>query len=526
MVGLDRLLPSGSHIAVSDAVSVAAPPALEVLGVTKRFGDVLANEDVDFRVERGRVHALLGENGAGKSTLVNIIFGLYRADSGEVRRNGEVVHLNGPRDAIDSRIGMVHQHFQLVPVLTVAENVVLGNEPTRRGVVDLDEAASVVRALAERFGLEIDPWARVEDLPIGLQQRVEILRALFREVDILILDEPTAVLTPQETTHLLGVLRGLADTGVAVVFITHKLREVMAVADDITVMRRGKVVGSAVPAETDEASLASMMVGRSVKLSLERTPASPGDKVLTIVDLVVNDDRRSQSLNGINLDVRAGEVVGVAGVEGNGQRELVEAITGLRGVVSGSITLEGVEIADMSPRQISTMGVSHIPEDREKFGLIGAHTVADNMVLNRYHQPPYSRHGIRSPGAVEDNAERLVAEFDVRPSNIGAMVATLSGGNKQKVVAAREFSHEAKVMVAAQPTRGIDIGNIEFIHRRLIEYRDAGMAILLVSAELDEVLGLADRVAVIYGGQIVAIESADGIDRDRVGRLMLSGTDN
>jgi simple sugar transport system ATP-binding protein len=506
-------------------VGVAAPPALEVRGVTKRFGDVLANEDVDFRIERGRVHALLGENGAGKSTLVNIIFGLYQADTGEVRRNGEVVNLNGPRDAIAQQIGMVHQHFQLVPVLSVAENVVLGDEPTRHGVVDLGEAAAVVQRLSERFGLDIDPQSIVEDLPIGIQQRVEILRALYREVDILILDEPTAVLTPQETGHLLEVLRGLADTGVAVVFITHKLREVMAVADEITVMRRGRVVGHTVPADTDESDLASMMVGRPVELRLKRTPASPGDKMLAIVDLVVNDDRQTQALNGINLDVRAGEVVGVAGVEGNGQRELVEAVTGLRGVISGSIILDGEEIAGRPPRQISTMGVAHIPEDREKLGLIGAHTVADNMVLNRYHHRPYSRHGIRRPAAVDDEATRLVEEFDVRPPNIAAMVATLSGGNKQKVVAAREFSHESKVMVAAQPTRGIDIGNIEFIHRRLIEYRDAGMAILLVSAELDEVLGVSDRVAVIYGGRIVSCEPAEGIDRDRVGRLMLSGAD-
>ncbi len=521
----DHLLPLGSPTAVSDQVGVAASPALEVQGVTKHFGDVVANEDVNFRIERGRVHALLGENGAGKSTLVNIIFGLYQADTGEVRRNGEVMNLTGPRDAIANQIGMVHQHFQLVPVLSVAENVVLGDEPTRHGVVDLDEAAAVVRRLSERFGLEIDPQALVEDLPIGIQQRVEILRALYREVDILILDEPTAVLTPQETSHLLEVLRGLADTGVAVVFITHKLREVIAVADEITVMRRGRVVGHTTPADTDESDLASMMVGRAVELRLKRTPASPGDKMLTIVDLVVNDDRQTQALNGINLDVRAGEVVGVAGVEGNGQRELVEAITGLRGVVSGSIILDGEEIAGRSPRQISTMGVAHIPEDREKFGLIGAHTVADNMVLNRYHHHPYSSHGIRRPGAVDDEAARLVEEFDVRPPNIAAMVATLSGGNKQKVVAAREFSHESKVMVAAQPTRGIDIGNIEFIHRRLIEYRDAGMAILLVSAELDEVLGVSDRVAVIYGGLIVSCEPAEGIDRDRVGHLMLSGAD-
>ncbi len=520
----DHLLPLGSPIAVSDQVGVVTPPALEVLGVTKRFGDVLANEDVDFRVERGRVHALLGENGAGKSTLVNIIFGLYQADLGEVRRAGEVMNLTGPRDAIASQIGMVHQHFQLVPVLSVAENVVLGDEPTRHGVVDVDEAAAVVDRLSERFGLEIDPLALVEDLPVGIQQRVEILRALYREVDILILDEPTAVLTPQETSHLLEVLRGLAETGVAVVFITHKLREVMAVADEITVMRRGRVVGHTVPADTDESDLASMMVGRPVDLRLKKTPASPGDQVLTVVDLVVDDDRQSPALNGLNLDVRAGEIVGVAGVEGNGQRELVEAITGLRGVISGSIILDGTDISGRPPRQISIMGVAHIPEDREKFGLVGAHTVADNLVLNRYYHRPYSRRGIRRPGEVDAEATRLVEEFDVRPPNIAAMVATLSGGNKQKVVAARELSHDSKVMVAAQPTRGIDIGNIEFIHRRLIEYRDAGMAILLVSAELDEVLGVSDRVAVIYDGRIVSFESADGIDRDRVGRLMLSGT--
>ncbi len=510
---------------MSDTPRREGSPALEVVGVTKRFGDVVANEDVSLRIESGKVHALLGENGAGKSTLVNIIFGLYRADAGEVRRNGELLHLASPRDAIARRVGMVHQHFQLVPVLTVAENVVLGDEPTRHGVVDMDAACAAVTELAERFGLDIDPRATVEDLPIGIQQRVEILRSLYRDVDVLILDEPTAVLTPQETGQLLGILRDLAESGVAVVFITHKLREVLAVADEITVMRRGRVAGHAVPAESDEASLAAMMVGRPVELKLPRTPANPGPTVLTVEGLVVEDDRLATALDGVDLDVREGEIVGVAGVEGNGQRELVEAITGLRRVEAGTVRLGGVDMTGLSPRQISEMGVAHIPEDREKFGLVSGHTVADNLVLNRYYRRPYAGRGIRRRASVEAEAERLVAEYDVRPPTIGAAVATLSGGNKQKVVAAREFSHKSRVIVAAQPTRGIDIGNIEFIHRRLLEHRDAGMAVLLVSAELDEVLGLADRVAVLYRGKVVAFEPVEGIDRDRVGRLMLSGSD-
>ena len=506
--------------------AVQAPLALEAIGVTKRFGSITANDDVDLQVEAGTVHALLGENGAGKSTLVNILFGLYHADEGEIRVAGKPVRMDSPRDAIAHRIGMVHQHFQLVPVLTVAENVVLGQEPTRgRGVLDLDAAAAEVTRLAERYGLDVDPWAVLEDLPVGTQQRVEILRSLYRQADVLILDEPTAVLTPQETDQLLGVLRGLAAEGVAVVFITHKLREVLAIADRVTVMRHGRVVGSTDPAETDEAGLAEMMVGRSVVLRVPKSAARPGDPVLSIDGLCVQDDRGRPAVDDLDLEVRSGEIFGIAGVEGNGQRELVEAITGLRDVLDGSIRVNGTELAGHRPREISELGVAHVPEDREKHGLIAAHSIADNLVLNRYHRPPFARRGVRQPAAIDDEARHLVEQFDIRTASIDAPARSLSGGNKQKVIAAREFSHGAPLLVAAQPTRGIDVGSIEFVHRQLIEQRDRGVGVLLVSAELDEILSLSDRIGVIYRGRLVIVADAAGLDRAHIGRLMLSGSD-
>ena len=502
-------------------------PALEATGICKRFGSVVANDQVDLKVNSGRVHALLGENGAGKSTLVNILFGLYRADQGEVRVKGEVVDLGRPRDAIDRGIGMVHQHFQLVPVLTVAENVVLGSEPARgRSVMNLDAAKQEVLELAERYQLEVDPSARIEDLPVGTQQRVEILRSLYRQADVLILDEPTAVLTPQETDHLLSVLRNLADQGVAVVFITHKLREVLAIADEVTVMREGRVVGSTTPAETDEAGLAEMMVGRSVVLRVSKDEASPGDVVLQIGDLEVDDNRGLRAVTGLSLEVRAGEILGIAGVEGNGQRELVEAVTGLRAVVSGTVRIGNDDITGQSPRKISELGMAHVPEDREKHGLIGPHSVADNLVLNRYHRPPYALRGIRQPQAITDHAQRMVADYDIRTPNIFTPARSLSGGNKQKAIAAREFSHDARLLVAAQPTRGIDVGSIEFVHQQLINQRNLGLAVLLISAELDEILSLSDRIGVIYRGRLVVIADAVTLDRNRIGRIMTTGADD
>lgn len=508
-----------------DQPSTSIPAALEAVGIGKRFDTVIANQDVNLRIEKGQVHALLGENGAGKSTLVNILFGLYHADEGEIRINGTPVRMDSPRDAIQHRIGMVHQHFQLVPVLTVAENIVLGHEPTRgRWLLDLDRAAAEVTELAERFGLAIDPRAKVEDLPVGIQQRVEILRALYRKADVLILDEPTAVLTPQETDHLLTVLRGLAAEGVAIVFITHKLREVLAVADRVTVMRGGRVVGSTTPAETDEAGLAEMMVGRSVVLRVAKTEARPEANVLEVRDLHVRDDRDRPAVDGLSLEIRAGEIFGIAGVDGNGQRELVEAMTGLRIIEDGTVLLDGTDITGRSPRQISELGVAHIPEDREKHGLIGQHSIADNLVLNRYFRTPYAKRGIRQHAAINDDAERLVADYDIRTESIRAPARTLSGGNKQKVITARELSHGARLLVASQPTRGIDVGSIEFVHHQIVGQRDSGVAVLLVSAELDEILSLADRIGVIFKGRLVTVADAADLDRATIGRLMTAGS--
>jgi simple sugar transport system ATP-binding protein len=508
------------------ATAPATVPALEAVGIGKRFGPVVANQGVDLRVERGEIHALLGENGAGKSTLVNILFGLYHADEGEVRVAGTPVQMDSPRDAIAHRIGMVHQHFQLVPVLTVAENIVLGDEPTRRrGLLDLDRAADEVVELATRYGLEVDPRATVEDLPVGMQQRVEILRALYRQADVLILDEPTAVLTPQETDQLLEVLRGLAADGVAIVFITHKLREVMALADRVTVMRGGRVVGTTAPSETDEAGLAEMMVGRSVVLRVAKTEARPTGVVVEVRDLHVHDSRGRPAVDGLSLEVRAGEILGIAGVEGNGQRELVEALTGLRHAHGGTVLLGGDDITNATPRTISERGVAHVPEDREKHGLVGPHSIADNLVLNRYFRSPYARRGIRQAAAVDEEARRLVADFDVRTTSIAAPARSLSGGNKQKVIAARELSQGARLLVAAQPTRGIDVGSIEFVHQQMVAQRDEGVAVLLVSAELDEILSLSDRIGVIFKGRLVAVADAGTLERTAIGRMMTGGAD-
>ena len=501
--------------------------ALEATGISKTFGSVKANDQVNLEIQKGRIHALLGENGAGKSTLVNILFGLYKADSGRVKVDGEPVDLGRPKDAIDRGIGMVHQHFQLVPVLTVAENIVLGDEPSNKAnVIDIENAKEKVRELAEKYQLEVDTEAIVEDLPVGTQQRVEILRSLYRDADILILDEPTAVLTPQETDHLLQVLKKLASQGVAIIFITHKLREVLEVADEVTVMRNGQVVGSTTPAETDESGLAEMMVGRSVVLRVSKETASPDATILEVKNLRVQDDRGLIAVNDLSLEVRSGEIFGIAGVEGNGQRELVETITGLRTADTGEILIGDTSITEFSPRQISELGVAHIPEDREKHGLIGPHSVADNLILNRYYKSPFSNRGIRQQKAIADYAKEMVEKFDIRTPSIETPSSSLSGGNKQKAIAAREFSHNAQLLVASQPTRGIDVGSIEFVHQQLINQRDQGLAVLLVSAELDEILSLSDRIGVIYRGQLIVTANATDLDRNRIGRIMTTGSDS
>ncbi len=493
---------------------------LEALHLTKRFPGVVANDDVTVRLRKGEILGLLGENGAGKSTLVKMLFGLYRPDEGEVRIRGEVVQVRNPGDAIRRGLGMVHQHFQLVPVMTVAENVVLGAEPRRGPLLDLRAAARRVRELSERFGLAVDPDAVVEDLPVGTQQRVEIIKALYRDAEILILDEPTAVLTPQETDELLQILRDLAARGVSVVFITHKLREVMAVADRVVVLRGGKVAGETTPAQTDEAGLANLMVGRTVVLHVDKAPAAPGAVVLDVAGLVVRDDRGQEAVRGISLQLRSGEILGVAGVEGNGQRELVEALCGMRAKAAGTVHIGGADATHGSPHEVHALGVSHVPEDREKDGFVAAYSVADNLVLNRFDERPFARRGIRRLDAVETEATALVERFDIRTPSVSTPMSSLSGGNKQKAIVARELAQAPVLLVASQPTRGVDVGSIEFIHNQIVAARDAGAAVLLVSAELDEVMGLADRIAVLYAGRVVEVVDAAEASRERLGLLM------
>lgn len=502
---------------------MTAETVLEVSGLTKRFPGVIANENVSLTVHKGEIVALLGENGAGKSTLVKMIYGLYQPDEGEIRIKGEQVKLSGPRDAIRRGIGMVHQHFQLVPVFTVAENVILGDEPRRAGTVNMRKATKEVAELSERYGLHVDVNAKVEDLPVGAQQRVEILKALYRHADILIMDEPTAVLTPQEADELLNVMRSFANNGVSVIFITHKLREVMAVADTIEVLRGGKVVGTTTPDKTDQAGLATMMVGRSVLLSVDRGEAKPGATVLEVEDLVASNDIGLPAVQGMSFSVRAGEIVGIAGVEGNGQHELVEALTGLRPSTATKVTVVGHDAKGASPKAIHDMGVGHVPEDRERDGVVGAYSIADNLVLNRYSEPEFATRGIRNTTAIDAFAQGLVKEFDIRTPSIRTSAESLSGGNKQKVVIARELAADPVLLIASQPTRGVDVGSIEFIHSQIIAARDGGAGVLLVSAELDEILGLSDRILVIYNGKVVGEFSGNNPDRGEIGRLMAGG---
>jgi ABC-type uncharacterized transport system ATPase subunit len=504
----------------------AATPVLEVRRVTKRFPGVVANREVSFALNAGEVHCLLGENGAGKSTLMNIVFGLYQPDAGELAVRGDAVRFRSSADAIAHGIGMVHQHFQLVPVFSVVENVVLGNEP-RRGIrLDLEFARARIRELAERFGLDIDPDATVGELSVGEQQRVELIKALYRDADILILDEPTAVLTPGEVDEFFEVVRGLVGQGKSIVFITHKLREVLAVADRITVLRGGEVVGEADPASATPQSLATLMVGRDVSLAVDKGPSTPGRTVLTVQGLTVADDRGSITVDDLDLEVRAGEIFGIAGVEGNGQRELVEAITGMRAKQGGSVTIDGDDATAANPRQVLQLGVGHVPEDRSKHGLVGPFSISDNLVLNRYQRPPFARRGLRNDAAIDAAAIDLVRQFDVRAPSAAVAAATLSGGNQQKVVIARELAGEPKLLIAAQPTRGLDVGSIEFIHRRIVELRDRGAAVLLVSAELDEVLNLADRIGVLYRGALVGTFDRRDATRDHLGLLMACGSDD
>jgi len=494
---------------------------VELRGITKRFPGVVANEDVTLTVEPGQVHALLGENGAGKSTLMNVLFGLYRPSEGEILLDGVPTEFTSPADAIAAGIGMVHQHFMLVPVFTVAENVMLGVEPTSGpGILDRDAARRRVRELSREHGLDVDPDAMVEDLPVGVQQRVEILKALYREADCLILDEPTAVLTPSEIDDMLDIIRRLADQGRSVIFISHKLREVRAIADTITILRRGRVVGTTTPDESDEQELAAAMVGHDVQLVVDRSPAAAASVVLDVSGLRVRDEREQLAVADVSFQVRAGEIVAIAGVQGNGQTELVDAIVGLRRPTAGHVVLDGTDVTGATPARMVELGVAHVPEDRQREGLIASFPVADNLVLNLARRRPFSR-GIRiDRRAIRQNAEQLVRDFDIRTPSVEVGVGTLSGGNQQKVIVGREMSHAERLLVLSQPTRGLDVGSIQYIHRRIVEARDQGLAVLLSSSELDEVLALADRVLVMYRGGIIGEVSGDAATRESVGLLM------
>jgi ABC-type uncharacterized transport system ATPase subunit len=497
------------------------PPVLELRGISKAFPGVLANDAIDLTLNQGEILALLGENGAGKTTLMNILYGLYTPDAGEICVRGVPTTIRDPNDAIRQGIGMVHQHFMLVPVFTVTENVMLGVETVQAGVfLDRAAAAQRIRDISSRFGLAVDPNARVENLPVGVQQRVEIVKILYREADILILDEPTAVLTPQEAEELFKVIRSLVAQGKSVIFITHKLKEVFAIADRITVLRQGRVAGTVTPDQATEESLAKMMVGREVILTVDKQPAQPGEVVLDVQDVRVRDDRGSVAVKGVSLQVRAGEILGIAGVQGNGQTQLVEALTGLRRVESGHVTLLGKDTTHTTPRAVTEAGTAHVPEDRQRDGLVLSFPVEDNLVLSTYYVPPFARGMALQQNEIDQAARQRVDLFDVRTPSIFVPTSNLSGGNQQKVIVAREFSRPIKLLIASQPTRGLDVGSIEYIHNRIVEKRDAGCAVLLVSPELDEVLSLADRVAVMYEGQIIATLPAAEATKERVGLLM------
>ena len=504
--------------------SAAQPPALEMRGITKRYPGVVANDRIDLDVRRGEIHALLGENGAGKTTLMNVLYGLARPDAGRILLDGEPVQIAGPADAIARGISMVHQHFMLIPVLTVAENVILGSETMANPVfVDRKEASRRIGELAQRFGFDLDPDCRISALSVGMQQRVEILKALYREARILVLDEPTAVLTPQETEEIFGLLRRLAADGRSIIFISHKLYEVLEIADRITVIRRGMVVGERKPNETTEEELAELMVGREVELTADRGTSHVGGPVLRVENLRVADDRRREAVPGASFEIRAGEILGVAGVAGNGQGELVEAITGLRKPTGGHVYLEGREVTGLSPRHINEAGVGYVPADRHRFGLILAFPLYDNLVLTSYYRPPFARGILREDDAIRESAATQVEKFDIRTPAVDVSTSKLSGGNQQKVIVAREFDRPLKLLVLDQPTRGLDVGSIEFIHRQIIAKRDAGTAILLVSAELDEVLEMSDRIVVMYRGRMVAEMDGRTADKSEVGLFMATG---
>ena len=502
--------------------------ALQATGITKRFPGVLANDHINFDLNKGEIHALLGENGAGKSTLMNILYGLYQPDEGEIRINDQPVQIVSPHDAIARGIGMVHQHFMLVPPLTVSENIMLGQESVttatrvlrKLSVLDRRSVADRIRELSTQYGLAVDPHAYVKDLTVGEQQRVEIVKALYRAADILILDEPTAVLTPQEADDLFVIMRKLIEQGKSIVFITHKLREVFAVSDRISVMRGGQMVGSTVPAQATSEMLAEMMVGRKVILTIDKAAAQPTDAILSVTDLQVMDDRRHMAVNGVSFEVRAGEILGIAGVQGNGQTELAEALTGLRHTTAGEVQLAGTNVTNFAPRRIIEAGTAHVPEDRHKHGLVLSFPIRDNLVLCTYYQSPFAHRIEMDWPVIAEEATQLVKMYDVHTPSINTSVGSLSGGNQQKVIVARELARPVKLLIVNQPTRGLDVGSIEFIHRRIVEARDRGTAVLLISAELDEIMSLSDRIAVMYKGHILDTLEASSATREQLGLLM------
>ncbi len=494
---------------------------LEMRGLTKRFGSFVANDDISLTIEPGEIHCLLGENGAGKSTLMNMLYGLLDPSEGEILLDGEPVKFSTPGDAITAGIGMVHQHFMLIPVFTVAENVMLGREQTKGlGVLDRRKAAQMVRELSARYKLKVDPDTLVEDLPVGVQQRVEIIKALANEAKVLILDEPTAVLTPQEIDELMEIMRSLKKQGTSIVFITHKLREVKAIGDRITVIRRGKVVGTTSP-DTSETELAEMMVGRAVKLVVDKEPAEPGKSVLEVKNLTVIDTRGHAVVKDVSFEARAGEVLGIAGVQGNGQTELIKSLMGLIRPDAGHVLLDGKDISSRGPRDSLAAGIGYIPEDRSHDGYVGGFSVRENLVLDLYKRGDFSKGLALNLDVMAKNARRRIDEFDIRTEDMNTPVSALSGGNQQKVVVAREFSRDLKALVASQPTRGVDVGSIEFIHKRIVEERDRGTAVVIVSTELDEIFALSDRIAVMYDGRIVGTVTPD-IPREEIG-LMMAG---
>ncbi|MDF2958741.1 MAG: yufO [Paenibacillus sp.] len=496
---------------------------VELRGITKRFPGITANDSINLQLKKGEIHALLGENGAGKSTLMNILFGLYQPDEGEIWINGNKVTIDTPNKAIDLGIGMVHQHFKLVQPFTVMENIILGIEPTKGLAIDYKTALNKVKQISEQYGLKIDPTATIEEISVGMQQRVEILKTLYRGADILIFDEPTAVLTPQEIQELIEIMGSLVEQGKSIILITHKLKEIMSIADTVTVIRRGRVIDTVQVANTDPKLLAEKMVGRDVSFKVEKRKAEPGAPVLQVKDVSSAGNQGIKVLNGLSFDVRAGEILGIAGVDGNGQSELIEALTGLRSIDKGSILFKGKDMANSHPRAVSEAGISHIPEDRHKHGLVLDFSMSENMVLKSYFYPEYNKAGFLNYDAIDSHAEVLIKEYDVRTPSIYSEARSLSGGNQQKAIIAREIDKNPDLLIAAQPTRGLDVGAIEFVHKRLIEQRDKGKAVLLISFELDEILNVSDRIAVIYEGQIVGEVYPEQTNDQELGLMMSNG---